>query len=128
FQDLMNRIFAHYCDQSRGPFQRVGEQIDGLFYFDNHWYFVEVRWREDKANAADVSVLRDRAKDAYGGDTKALFISFNGFSEDCLASLQGRGDERVILMDGFDLRGVVDCQRGCDVVLAVNQPKIDREK
>jgi hypothetical protein len=72
FQALMNQVFDYYSEQSKGAFNRTGEQIDGLFYFDKHWYYVEVRWKEDKATAADVSVLRDRAKNAFGGDTKAL--------------------------------------------------------
>jgi hypothetical protein len=124
FQDLMNRVFEYYCEESKGEFNRTGEQIDGLFYFDKHWYYVEVRWREEKAKAADVSVLRDRAKSAFGGDTKALFISFNGFSEDCLNSLAGMRDERVILMDGFDLRCVLDCQIPFDLLLGEKQAEL----
>jgi hypothetical protein len=121
FQDLMNKVFAYYSEQSRGAFNRTGEQIDGLFYFDKHWHYVEIRWKEEKANAAVISVLRDRAKNAYGGDTKALFISFNGFSEDCLKSLSGKGDERVILMDGYDLRCALNCDIAFDVLLARKQ-------
>jgi hypothetical protein len=128
FQDLMNRIFDFYCEESKGAFKRTGEQIDGLFYFDKHWYFVEVRWKEEKANAADISVLRDRAKNAFGGDTKALFISFNGFSQECIESLGGQGDERVILMDGFDLRCVLDCQVAFDVLLAEKQAEVVKNK
>jgi len=117
----MNRVFTYYSEQSRGAFNRTGEQIDGLFYFDKHWYYVEIRWKDEKANAADISVLRDRAKNAYGGDTKALFISFNGYSDDCLKSLSGKGDERVILMDGYDLRCVLNCDIAFDVLLARKQ-------
>jgi hypothetical protein len=124
FQDLMNRIFNYYCEESKGDFNRTGEQIDGLFYFEKHWWYVEIRWRKEKAKAADISVLRDRARDAFGGDTKALFVSFNGFSEDCLSSLAGKGDERVILMDGYDLRCVLDCQIAFDVLLAEKQADI----
>jgi len=124
YQDLMNKVFAYYSEQSRGAFNRTGEQIDGLFYFDKHWYYVEIRWKEAKASAADVSVLRDRAKNAFGGDTKALFISFNGYSEDCLKSLTGKGDERVILMDGYDLRCVLNCDISFDVLLGRKQADI----
>jgi hypothetical protein len=95
-----------------------------LFYFDKHWYYVEARWKDEKANAADISVLRDRAKNAYGGDTKALFISFNGFSADCLESLKGPHDERVILMDGYDLRCVLNCDIPFDVLLAEKQADV----
>jgi hypothetical protein len=124
FQDLLNRIFQYYCEDSKGSFNRTGEQIDGLFYFEKHWWYVEVRWRREKASAADVSVLRDRARDAFGGDTKALFISFNGFSKDCMDSMTGKGDERVILMDGFDLRCVLDSQIAFDILLAEKQADI----
>ena len=95
---------------------------------DKHWYFVEIRWKEDKTNAADISVLRDHAKNAFGGDTKALFISFNGFSSECIQSLQGQGDQRVILMDGYDLRCVLDCQIAFDVLLAEKQVEMVKNK
>jgi hypothetical protein len=124
FQDLMNKVFAYYSEDSRGAFNRTGEQIDGLFYFDKHWWYVEIRWKQDKASAGDVSVLRDRAKNAFGGDTKALFISFIGFSEDCVKSLTGKSDERVILMDGYDLRCVLNCDIAFDVLLARKQADI----
>jgi len=124
FQDLMNRVFAYYSEESRGAFNRTGEQIDGLFYFDKHWWYVEIRWKQEKASAADISVLRDRAKNAFGGDTKALFISFNGFSEDCIKSLTGKTDERVVLMDGYDLRCVLNCDIAFDVLLARKQADI----
>lgn len=127
-QDLMNRVFKYYCDQSRGDFSRTGEQIDGLFYFDKHWYYVEVRWKKKKASAGEISVLRDRAKNAFGGDTKALFISFNGFSDDCLQSLASLSDERVTLMDGFDLRCVLDCQIALEVLLAEKQAELVQNK
>jgi hypothetical protein len=128
FQDLMNRIFRYYCEESKGDFNRTGEQIDGLFYFEKHWWYVEIRWRKEKANAADISVLRDRARDAFGGDTKALFMSFNGFTNDCMTGISGKSDERVILMDGFDLRCVLDCQIAFEILLAEKQADIVQNK
>jgi hypothetical protein len=128
FEALMNEVFDYFCDDSKGTFQRNGEQIDGLFYFDNHWYYVEVRWTQDKVCAHDISVLRDRAREAFGGDTKALFVSFNGFSDPCLKSLQGKSDERVILMDGCDLHYVLDGQIAFDVLLARKQADLVQNK
>jgi hypothetical protein len=121
---LMNKIFDYYCEDSKGPIRRIGEQLDGLFKLDNHWHYVEVRWKDEKSNAADVSVLRDRAKSGYGGDTKALFISFNGFTSECLQSLSNQSDERVVLMDGFDLRCVLNCDIAFDVLLAEKQAQL----
>jgi hypothetical protein len=128
FQDLLNRVFDYYCEDSKGDFRRTGEQIDGLFYFDKHWHYVEIRWKQEKTSAAEISVLRDRAKSAFGGDTKALFISFNGFSQECLDSLANQSDERVTLMDGFDLRCVLDCQIAFDVLLAEKQAELVMNK
>jgi hypothetical protein len=124
YQDLLNKIFDYYADESKGSFKRTGEQVDGLFYFDKHWWYVEVRWKSEKTLAADVSILRDRAKNAFGGDTKALFISFNGYTVECLESLKGKTDERVVLMDGYDLRCVLDCQIAFDVLLAEKQAEL----
>jgi hypothetical protein len=118
FEELMNDIFAYYTSRSDGPFRRSGEQIDGLFYFDNHPYFVEIRWKREKAKAADVSVLRDRATAGFGGDTKAVFISFEGFSQECHDRLTGRVGERVVLMDGNDIIVLLSGQIAFDVLLA----------
>lgn len=70
------------------------------------------------ANAADVSVLRDRAHAGFGGDVRALFVSFNGFTQDCIEALAARGgNERVILMTGDDLRVVLNGDIAFDVLL-----------
>jgi hypothetical protein len=92
--------------------------VDGNFYFDNHHYFCEIRWTAAKASAADISVLRDRATAGFGGDVKALFVSFNGFTDECLTALNNRAAaERVILMDGMDLRAVLNADIAFDVLL-----------
>ena len=124
----MNKIFAYYSERSEGPFERTGEQVDGLFYFDKHWYFVEIRWKADKSNAADVSVLRDRASRSFGGDTKALFVSFEGFSKDCLDAMTGGDYERVILFDGSDLRCVLSCEIAFDLLLQEKQIELVKNK
>lgn len=128
FEQLLNKIFQYYSERSEGSFNRVGEQLDGLFYFDKHCYYVEARWKKEKTNAGDISRLRDRAVSGFGGDTKALFISFEGYTSDCLESLKGRTDERVILMDGGDVRLILDCQIAFDVLLAEKQIDIVRNK
>jgi hypothetical protein len=128
FEQLLNKIFKYYSERSEGSFKRVGEQLDGLFYFDKHCYYVEARWKKQKTNAGDISKLRDRAVSGFGGDTKALFISFEGYSKECLDSLKGRTDERVILMDGADVRLVLDCKIAFDVLLAEKQIDVVRNK
>jgi hypothetical protein len=71
-------------------------------------------------------VLRDRATAGFGGDTKALFISFEGFSPDALERLAGRNDERVVLMDGSDIHAVLEGRIGLDVLLMEKQMDLAR--
>lgn len=129
FESLLNDLFDYYCPDNRGPFRRVGEQVDGHFRYDGHDYFCEIRWRTEQANASDVSVLRDRAAAGFGGDVRALFISFNGFTPACLESLKSRaGQERVILMDGVDLRAVLASDLAFDVLLSEKLARAVREQ
>jgi hypothetical protein len=128
FEAFMNQIFDYYAERSEGPFRRVGEQLDGIFYFDKHPYYVEIRWKKEKTSAGDISVLRDRAQSGFGGDTKALFVSFEGFSAECLENLKGRTDERVILMDGGDLLVILQGEIAFDVLLAEKQMDLARTK
>ena len=116
YEKLMNDIFSYYFPNAFEGFNRTGEQIDGQFYFDGHWYFIEVRWRDHPASAADISVLRDRARSGFAGDVRAVFISYYGFSPDCLNSLDAT-EERVILLTGYDLRSVLECETALDVLL-----------
>jgi Restriction endonuclease len=116
YEKLMNDVFAYYFPDAFQGFNRTGEQLDGQFYFDSHWYYVEVRWRKEPANAGDVSILRDRAVSGFGDDVRAVFISYNDFSDDCKKSLEVRG-ERVMLLTGYDLRSVFECDIAFDVLL-----------
>jgi hypothetical protein len=45
-----------------------------------------------------------------------VFISYNDFSDDCKQSLEVRG-ERVMLLTGYDLRSVLECDIAFDVLL-----------
>lgn len=127
FEKLLNDVFDYYFIDSFKGFKRTGEQIDGQFYFDGHWYYIEVRWKEDQAKAADISVLRDRARNAFSGDVRAVFISFNGFTDDCIKSLETSG-EKVILLNGYDFRLVLECNIALDVLLHNIQAHLIKNK
>jgi len=127
YEKLLNDIFAYYFPDAFQGFNRAGEQLDGQFYFDGHWYYVEVRWRNEPASAADVSVLRDRARSGFAGDVRAVFISYNGFSPDCLSSLEAT-QERVILLTGYDFRSVLESEVALDVLLHRTQAFLVKNK
>ncbi len=128
YEKLMNDIFKYYFPTAFQGFKRMGEQIDGQFYFDGHWYYIEVRWKQGPASAADISILRDRARQGFAGDVRAVFISYNGFSEECIKSLTAGCDERVILLTGYDLRSVLECEIALDILLHKIQAFLVRNK
>ena len=127
YEKLLNEIFGYYFPNAFQGFNRTGEQLDGQFYFDSHWYFVEIRWRKEPTSAADISVLRDRATSGFAGDVRAVFVSYNGFSPDCFESLEARG-ERVILLTGYDFRTVLECNVALDVLLHRIQALLIKKK
>jgi hypothetical protein len=57
YEFLLNEVFGYYFPNAFKGFNRTGEQLDGQFYFDSHWYFVEIRWRKGPASAGDVAIL-----------------------------------------------------------------------
>jgi hypothetical protein len=116
YEILLNEVFGYYFPNAFKGFNRTGEQLDGQFYFDSHWYFVEIRWRKGPASAGDVAILRDRAQSGFAGDVRAVFISYNGFTSGCFQSLEARG-ERVMLLTGYDFRSVLECDIALDVLL-----------
>lgn len=127
YEALLNDIFAYYFPTAFQGFTRAGEQLDGQFYFDGHWYYIEVRWRNEPASAADISVLRDRARSGFAGDVRAVFISYNGYSPECLESLEA-SQERVILLTGYDFRSVLETEVALDVLLHRIQAYLVQQK
>lgn len=73
----------------------------------------------DPRIAAARSHGHERAAAGFGRDVRALFVSFNGFTSECLDSLKTRaGQERVVFMDGVDLRGVLNSDLAFDILLS----------
>jgi hypothetical protein len=115
FEKLINAIFSYCIPNAFQGSNRTGEQIDGQFYFDGHWY-IEVRLRDERAKAADISVIRDRARNARRG-VRAVMISYSGFTQECIYSLVGRSEEHAILPTGYDFRTVLECDIALDILL-----------
>ncbi len=68
-----------------GAFKITGEQIDGAIKYDSHFYLVELKWREKLTNQADIASLYLKAEGKM--ETRGLFISMEGYSNEVLQSL-----------------------------------------
>jgi Restriction endonuclease len=75
--------YLNYNLAPRGSFRLVGEEIDGSFQHDGHTYLVEAKWQNKLVGSAELDQLSGKVirKAEW---SRALFISYSGFSEDGL--------------------------------------------
>jgi hypothetical protein len=86
-------------------FRIEGEQIDGALKYDGHYYLIELKWRSDKADQAQIASLYLKVEGKM--DARGIFISMNGFSSEVLQSLPRGKEVKVILLDGQHLTNVL---------------------
>ncbi|MCK0133072.1 restriction endonuclease [Arenibacter sp. S6351L] len=105
-EKLLKDLFNLFDLDSKASFRITGEQIDGMFTFENNDFLLEAKWYKDPV---DISSL-----DAFSGklsrrleNTLGLFISINGFSPDAIQA-HSTGRRLMILMDGSDLMAVLE--------------------
>lgn len=108
-QDLLTRTFDLYSLPVHRSFTRNagGEQVDGAFRLDGWYYLVECRWRDKLADIRQLDGLWGQVGRS-GRQTMGLFLSINGWSENVVPLLRQNPAKSIMLMDGYDLRSVLD--------------------
>ena len=108
-EELLINIFNLYQIETQKSFRRNqgGEQIDGAFKFDGWYYLVECKWTERLTDIRQLDSLYGKVNRS-GKQTLGLFLSINGWSENVCSLLKQNHDKSIILMDGFDLRCVLN--------------------
>jgi hypothetical protein len=108
-EDLLVRTFQlHQIDVVRSFKRNNGsEQIDAAFKLEGWHYLVECRWREKLADTRQVDGLRGQVQRS-GKQTMGVFLSINGWSLHVPSNLKQSPDKSVLLMDGYDLRVILE--------------------
>jgi hypothetical protein len=108
-QDLLTRLFDLHEIPAHRSFQRNagGEQIDGAFKLDGWHFIVECRWRQKLSDIRELDGLLGQVNRS-GKQTMGLFLSINGWSDNVVPLLKQNPDKSIILMDGYDLRSVLE--------------------
>ncbi len=124
-QELLKLTFDLHQINVQKSFTRNegGEQIDGAFLLDNRHFLVECRWREKPADIRQIDGLKGQI-DRSGALTMGLFLSINGWSENVCSLLKQNSQKTIILMDGYDLRGVLCSQIDLQDFLRVKVDKL----
>lgn len=110
-EDLLTRTFDLHGIQVRRPFRRNegGEQIDGAFQLSGWHYLVECRWRARLADIGQLDGLAGKVARS-GKQTMGLFLSIQGWSSNVVPLLKQNPQKSIFLMEGVDLRAVLDRQ------------------
>lgn len=86
----------------RGPFKLVGEQIDGSFTWGHQTHLLEARWVKEPVAGIGFSSFMYKIE-GKTANTRGLFVSINGYSQEAIAGLKQKGQLRFICMDGAHL-------------------------
>jgi len=108
-EKLLTDVLRLYEIPARRSFKRNegAEQIDGAFELRGWYYLVECKWTEKLTDIRQLDSLYGKVNRS-GQQTLGLFLSINGWSNFVASSLKQNTQKSIILMDGFDLRCVLD--------------------
>jgi Restriction endonuclease len=105
----LEKIFVELMTASgvpvEAPFRLTGEQIDGAIKYDGHYYLIELKWTEAKADPKEIGHFYFKVEGKL--DAKGIMISMNGFTEGVLDSLPKGKELRILLLDGNHLANVI---------------------
>lgn len=109
FEELMNMLFNVYDIALMESFRRNkgGEQIDGAFKLDGWHYIVEMKWTSQVTDMKQLDSLYGKVARS-GKQTMGMFISVGGWSPHVIPLMKQQPDKSIFLMDGFDLRMVLN--------------------
>lgn len=116
FERILHRMLADSGLAPRLSYRPRGEEVDGSFLLDGRTMLLEAKWTTDPQPASSLYQFMGKVSGKLVG-TIGLFISMSGFSTDAVDALVAGKDLNLILMDGGDLRSIV--QHHIDVADAI---------
>lgn len=109
-EQLLQQILDINNIRAEQPFRRNagGEQIDGAFKLANGLHFlVECKWTAPKCDHLSLDSLNGKLHRS-GSGVKGLFLAINGVTEHAITLLKQNPSKSIIVMDGFDLRKMLE--------------------
>jgi hypothetical protein len=76
---LISQIVVHE------PFRIKGEQIDGGIKYDGHYYLIELKWTQGKADPKEIASFFYKVEGKF--DAKGIMVSMNGYTDGVMESL-----------------------------------------
>ncbi|CCQ46365.1 putative uncharacterized protein [Pseudarthrobacter siccitolerans] len=107
FERILHGMFEESGLEPRLGYRPKGEEIDGSFWLHGRTMLLEAKWTADAHPASSLYQFRGKVDGKLVG-TLGLFASMGGFSTDAVDALIAGKELNLILMDGDDVRMIVD--------------------
>lgn len=104
---ILSFMFAEAGLEPRLAYRPKGEEVDGSIWFHGRTILIEAKWTGDPHPASSLYQFKGKVDGKLIG-TLGLFISVGGFSSDAVDALVAGKELNLILIDGDDLRAIVD--------------------
>jgi hypothetical protein len=105
----LEKIFGSLMEISDIPYEKpykiTGEQIDSAIKHEGHYYLIELKWVESKADQRTIASLYMKVEGKL--ESRGLFISMQGYTDEVLSSLPRAKEIKVLLLDGIHLTNVI---------------------
>lgn len=101
-EKLLNEFLEFEGFSPRASFKLIGEQIDGSFAWDGKTFLAEAKWTSARVDGSGFGAF-DWKISGKSVNTRGLFIAINGYSEQAIKALNGKGALRFVCFDGAHL-------------------------
>ena len=99
---LLNEFLDFEGLNPRGSFKIIGEQIDGSFTWSGQTSLVEAKWTSALIDGSGFGAFEWKIS-GKTANTRGLFLAVNGYSEQAITALNGKGALRFVCIDGAHL-------------------------
>lgn len=107
FEKILSAMFGEAGLQPRLRYRPTGEEIDGSIWLDGRTVLIEAKWTRDPHPASSLYQFKGKVDGKLVG-TVGVFFSIGGFSSDAVDALVAGKELNVVLVDGDDIRAIVD--------------------
>ncbi len=107
FQKLFGDLLDLFGLHPKPAFRVTGEEMDGYFILDNETYLLETKWEAGRLSEAPLLVFREKVA-GRSNVTRGVFVSMNGFTDECLDAITRGKQPNFFLVDGYDVTQVIE--------------------
>ncbi|WP_167354772.1 restriction endonuclease [Pedobacter terrae] len=104
-EDLMRSILQFEELEPKASYRKIGEQMDGSFFWMGQTFIFEAKWEKNKISASSIYAFRGKVQGKFH-TTSGIFIAMNGYHKDTEQALLSGKVGDILLFDGEDMHAI----------------------